>query len=93
MEFLAQLVRLLFWLVALTWIARKIFSWLFPAPPRPSEPPQPLEPKPLHRDPCCGTYVSAEISYPLDQSGETIHFCSAECRQRYLASEQRSAGA
>ncbi len=38
---------------------------------------------PLHRDPWCGTHVSPEVSIPLEQAGQMLHFCSAECRARY----------
>jgi len=48
---------------------------------------------PLHRDPWCGTYVSPEISFPLEQAGQMLHFCSAECRARYQRSSQRAANA
>jgi len=48
---------------------------------------------PLHRDPWCGTYISPEISFPLEQAGQVLHFCSAECRARYQRSSQRAASA
>jgi YHS domain-containing protein len=48
---------------------------------------------PLHRDPWCGTYISPEISFPLEQSGQVLHFCSAECRARYQRSSRRAASA
>ena len=32
----------------------------------------------LRRDPCCGTYVSPEISFALEQAGQIEHFCSAD---------------
>ena len=48
---------------------------------------------PLHRDPWCGTYVSPEISFPLEQAGQVLHFCSAECRARYERSSQRAESA
>ena len=47
----------------------------------------------LHRDPWCGTYVSPEISFPLEQAGQVLHFCSAECRARYERSSQRAESA
>jgi len=56
-------------------------------------PPEPPSAVPLHRDPWCGTYVSPEISFPLEQSGQVLHFCSAECRARYERSSQRAAHA
>ena len=48
---------------------------------------------PLHRDPWCGTYVSPEISFPLEQAGQVLHFCSAECRARYQGNSHRAASA
>jgi len=48
---------------------------------------------PLHRDPWCGTYVSPEISFPLEQAGQKLHFCSAECRARYQESSRHAASA
>ena len=53
----------------------------------------PRKPKPLFRDPVCGTFVAAEISYPLELDGECLHFCSAECRARYRAGQMREDGA
>ena len=47
----------------------------------------------LHRDPWCGTHVLPEISFPLEQAGQVVHFCSAECRTRYQQSSQRAASA
>ena len=47
----------------------------------------------LHRDPWCGTYVSPEISFPLEQAGQMLHFCSAECRARYQRTSKRAASA
>jgi YHS domain-containing protein len=35
------------------------------------------------RDPVCGMFVSTELSHRLTQGGETIHFCSPECLERY----------
>ncbi len=63
---------------------------------RPPSVPNPRETRsaiPLLRDPWCGTYVSPEISFPLEQSGQVLHFCSAECRARYQRSSQRAASA
>ena len=39
----------------------------------------------LHQDPVCKTYVSVETSLKRLQGGRVIHFCSAECRDRYTA--------
>ncbi len=93
--FLARIVRFLLWLIFLswaTWLARKLFVALWKAPARRVSYPAPPASKPLYRDPWCGTHVSAEISYTLEQAGQVLHFCSAECRDRYRASQQRAAG-
>ncbi len=82
---------MLLWLLLATWLVRLIFGMLFkPKSPKQVHP-APPSPKPLYRDPWCGTYVSAEISHPLEQAGQTLHFCSAECRERYLALQRRAA--
>ena len=62
------------------------------APPVP-QPHETLTPVALQRDPYCGTYVSPEISFPLEQSGQVLHFCSAECRARFQANAKRAASA
>lgn len=40
------------------------------------------------RDPVCGMFVSAELSYNLKLGSGTVHFCSAECMKKYQ--EQKS---
>lgn len=35
------------------------------------------------RDPVCGMFVSTELSHKLDEAGQTLHFCSRECLERY----------
>jgi YHS domain-containing protein len=37
------------------------------------------------RDPVCGMFVSTELSHQLRRNGETLHFCSRECLERYQA--------
>ena len=50
---------------------------------RPDRPSQPLVRGEAARDPFCGIFVSTEVSYRLMEQGETLHFCSRECRERY----------
>jgi YHS domain-containing protein len=61
--------------------------------PHVPQPHETLTPVALQRDPYCGTYVSTEISFPLEQSGQVLHFCSAECRARFQANSKRAASA
>jgi YHS domain-containing protein len=43
----------------------------------------------LKKDPSCGTYISTATSIKENVGGETIHFCSKECRDKYVASLAR----
>jgi Cu+-exporting ATPase len=45
----------------------------------------------LRRDPVCGMFVSPEISFTLEHSGQVHHFCSAACRERFQSSLPRAA--
>jgi YHS domain-containing protein len=80
----------------LAWMMRKLLAKALGnsgAPPIPQPQKGELHPVALQRDPYCGTYVSPEISFPLEQSGQVLHFCSAECRARYQSSAKRAASA
>ena len=37
----------------------------------------------LKKDPVCGTYVSAATAISERVKGETIYFCSRECREKF----------
>jgi YHS domain-containing protein len=43
----------------------------------------------LKKDPSCGTYISAATAIKQTVGGQTYHFCSAECRDKYVASLAR----
>ncbi|MGB7285270.1 MAG: hypothetical protein WBE13_23635 [Candidatus Acidiferrum sp.] len=45
----------------------------------------------LVRDPVCRMHVAEELSIPLREGGELLHFCSMECRDMYVKSVQRKA--
>jgi len=79
----------------LAWMLRKLLARALGNPGTAAAPPRqaPRSAVPLHRDPWCGTYVSSEISFPLEQAGQVLHFCSAECRARYQRSSQSAASA
>lgn len=56
------------------------------APPRPNQVPLTGE---LKKDPVCGTYIAAATSIREKLGGQTFHFCSPECRDKYVASLAR----
>jgi len=39
----------------------------------------------VKRDPACGTYVDVEVSVQARAGADVLHFCSAQCRDAYLA--------
>jgi YHS domain-containing protein len=43
----------------------------------------------LKKDPVCGTYIAAATSIQERVGGQTFHFCSQECRAKYVASVAR----
>lgn len=45
----------------------------------------------LVRDPVCGMHVAQELSIPLREDGQLVHFCSMECRDKYAKKAQRKA--
>ncbi len=58
-----------------------------PGAPRPSNQ-VPLTGE-LKKDPACGTYIAAATSIKETVGGQTFHFCSQECRDKYVASLAR----
>ena len=38
----------------------------------------------LKRDPVCGTFIAESSAIRHTEGGRTVHFCSAECRDKYL---------
>jgi YHS domain-containing protein len=43
----------------------------------------------LKKDPACGTYIAAATSLKETVGGETLYFCSKQCRDKYVASLAR----
>ncbi|MGA2097200.1 MAG: hypothetical protein ABSH39_12930 [Candidatus Acidiferrum sp.] len=50
-----------------------------------------LAPRRLVRDPVCGMHVAEELSIPLREGGEIVHFCSMACRDKHASKVQRMA--
>jgi YHS domain-containing protein len=97
MLFLARILRFLFWLLIVSWsvsILRRIVGRMGqgagPAKPAADVPNEPLSQK-LVRDPVCGMHVAEGLSLPLREGAEILHFCSAECRDKYLEGAKKFA--
>lgn len=46
-------------------------------------PPSPSVSGELKRDPVCGTFVPASTTFQKMVRGQSYHFCSAECRDKF----------
>jgi len=100
MNFLARIIRLLFWVVIFSWgfrlIGRLVSNWLRTSSPQePSEPARdlhtPQAARLLVRDPVCGVHLAEVLAIPLRENGELLHFCSPACRDTYLGASRKLA--
>jgi len=89
------MLRYLFWLVVVSWsvaILRRIVRGManggVQSNPYPNVPSDAMNQK-LVRDPVCGMHVAEGLALPLKQGGEVLHFCSAECRDKYLSETRK----
>jgi YHS domain-containing protein len=89
--FLARLIRIL-WVAVVVWLIARLAAFVLRRATQSRQSKgagaesHPAEAQPLYRDPVCGTYVAAEISKTLEESGQIVHFCSEECLTRYRKS-------
>jgi len=54
-------------------------------------PPRPIAADELKKDPVCGTFIAASSSFQKRIAGETYHFCSTACRDKFRGPEVRKA--
>ncbi len=45
----------------------------------------------LVRDPVCGMHMAETIAIPMRNGNELLHFCSVECRDKYVQGTQKLA--
>ena len=106
MEWLARLVRFVFWVVVISWAMRligRVAGWALRRAVQPERgteeadsagdaPPGPrVATRQLVRDPVCGMHLAETLAIPYRDGGELVHFCSAECRDKYAAGSLRRA--
>jgi YHS domain-containing protein len=102
MNFLARIVKFLFWLLLVSWglrLLRRMVGSTLPdgQAPRPQTAdasdriPSPAAARRLVRDPVCGMHVDETLSIPFREEGELLHFCSPACRDRYAVNTRKFA--
>lgn len=74
-------------LVSIGGILLKVLSGNSQPPPRPTPGGVPPDAAggTLQRDPVCGTYVPVSSSFHKNVKGQPVYFCSANCRDTYVA--------
>jgi YHS domain-containing protein len=95
MTFIGRMLRYLFWVVVVSWsvaILRRIVVRMVGGGVRPDSQvnvPNGAVNQKLVRDPVCGMHVAEGLALPLKQGVEILHFCSAECREKYLSDTRK----
>jgi YHS domain-containing protein len=104
MNFLARVIRFLFWLLVLSWgvaLLRRFAGWVLrqtvagmPQPDGSADTVNvPSGSRRLVHDPVCGMHLAEVLAIPVRENGELIYFCSAECRDKFLGAQKKTAAA
>ena len=102
MNFVARILRFLFWLLILSWgvrLLRRIVGGMLRDQAAPASPttdasagiPAAVAARRLVRDPVCGMHVDETRSLPLREGTELLHFCSPACRDAYADNAKKIA--
>jgi YHS domain-containing protein len=95
MTFLARLLRYLFWVMVAWWtvsLLRRLVGHMGASQTQ-REPdidmPGDSFSQKLVRDPVCGMHLAPSLALAVKQGGEMLHFCSPQCRDKYLGNTQK----
>jgi YHS domain-containing protein len=97
MTFIGRIVRYLFWIVIVSWSFRLLRRLVgsMAAESAKAEPdvivPDASTARKLVRDPICGMHMAETIAIPLRNGNELLHFCSLQCRDKYVKETQKLA--
>jgi hypothetical protein len=100
MSFMARAVRFVFWFLVV-WCGVRLLRWIFSSAGRTRaqqahgakqhEAGAALPGERLVRDPICGTHVAERLALPFGDGRTVVHFCSATCRDQYVARSRKLA--
>jgi uncharacterized protein len=82
------LIKLIIWGVLLVLVYRAAKTWLGGSASSRQDHVDSHNPNQVDdvmiKDPVCGAYFPKRNAVTLNKGGRTIHFCSTECRDRYI---------
>lgn len=81
------LIRLIIFIVLCYILYRLVKSLLLPSPKKPGEfstHPNGTITDEMVMDPCCHIYIPKREAITAKIEGETVYFCSKECKKKYL---------
>jgi YHS domain-containing protein len=94
MTFIARLLRFLFWVALVSWsvsLLRRLVGAMGAggaAQNQDSDSPESRS-QTLVRDPVCGMHIAPGLALSVNDGGEMVHFCSPECRDKYLGGRNK----
>ena len=97
MTFFARIVRYLFWILVVSWsvsLLRKLVrSMAVPTGKSGGtvDVPSDAITRKLVRDPVCGMHLAEGLAVTERQGGEVLHFCSEECREKFMGTPKKFA--
>jgi YHS domain-containing protein len=90
MAFIARILRFLFWVVIVSWslsLLRRLVNSMGAAATdrqQPIDVPSDAASRKLVRDPVCGMHLAEGLAIAERSGGETVFFCSEECRNKFM---------
>jgi hypothetical protein len=97
MTFIARILRYVFWVLVVSWavsMLRRIVGNMARASPTAHpdiDVPNDAVSRKLVRDPVCGMHLAESVAIPFREGRDLLHFCSMDCREKYLAGVRKFA--
>jgi YHS domain-containing protein len=97
MTFIAGLLRYVFWVAVASWtvsLLRGLVNQMGAAHPDAGSNPYVDVPndavnQKLVRDPVCGMHLAPGLALQVKRGGESVYFCSTECRDKFVSGTQK----
>jgi YHS domain-containing protein len=90
MAFIARILRFLFWVVIVSWSVSLLRRLVNSMGAGATDRQQPIDvasdavSRKLVRDPVCGMHLAEGLAIAEHSGGETVFFCSEECRNKFM---------